>query len=147
MTPTELETSARRFFELIFNDRSLSLADKMLATNFVEHLPPLADPVSKPAGANPHFEALLEASDDLHVQILDLVVDGRRVAIRARYQGTDTGGLFPGMPARGRRFDVDGIDVLVVDDQGKFSEHMGIVDLRKAMEQLGIVSSGSAPTP
>ncbi len=147
MAPGELETSARRFFELIFNDRNLSLATEMLAANFVEHLPPLSDPVSKPVGPNSHFKALLEASDDLQVEILDLVVDGPRVAIRARYQGTDTGGLFPGMPARGRHFELEGIDVLIVDDQGRFAEHIGIVDMREAMEQLGIVSSWSPPAP
>lgn len=141
MKPRELEENARRFFELIFSQRNPNLAAEMLAQTFVEHLPPLSGLPAEPAGLTSHFKALLDGSDDLGVQIVDVVTDGWRVAIRARYSGTDTGGFFPGVPARRRRFDVEGIDVLVVDSQGKFVEHIGIVDMREAMEQLGIVSS------
>jgi hypothetical protein len=50
--------------------------------------------------------------------------------------------MYPGMPARGRRFDLEGIDVFAIDDSGKFAEHIGIVDMRDAMGQLGINLSG-----
>jgi hypothetical protein len=142
LTPEELEGIARRFFELVYIRRDLTLASELLAATFVDHLTPLSSLLTGPAEPNACFKALLDASDDLGVEILDLVTDGQWVGIRAHYSGTDTGGIYPGMPARGRRFDVEGIDVFAIDDSGKFAEHIGIVDLRGAMSQLGIRSSG-----
>jgi hypothetical protein len=141
LTPEELEGIARRFFELVYDRRDLTLASELLAKTFVDHLPPPL--LTSAGGPAAHFKALLDASDDLRVEILDVVADGQRVGVRARYFGTDTAGIYPGMPARGRRFDIEGIDVFVVDDAGKFAEHIGIVDMRAAMDQLGIISSAS----
>lgn len=141
MTPGELETIARRFFELVYARRDLTLASEMLADTFVDHLPPPASLTAGPPGAISHFKALLDASDDLRVEILDLVTDGHWVGVRARYLGTDTAGIYPGIPGRGRRFDIEGIDLFAVDDSGKFAEHIGIVDMRDAMGQLGISPS------
>jgi steroid delta-isomerase-like uncharacterized protein len=141
LTPEELEATARRFFELVYDRRDLTLASELLAEAFVDHLPPPSRLLNGPAGPTAHFQALLDASDDLRVEILDVVTDGQRVGVRARYFGTDTAAIYPGMPARGRRFDVEGIDVFVIDDSGKFAEHIGIVDMRAAMDQLGVSSS------
>ena len=142
MTPEELEGIARRFFELVYIRRDLTQASELLAETFVDHLPPPSSLLTGPAEPTAHFKALLDACDDLGVEILDLVTDGQWVGIRAHYSGTDTGGIYPGMPARRRRFDLEGIDVFAIDDSGKFAEHIGIVDLRDAMSQLGISSSG-----
>ena len=130
---------ARRFFELVYTRRDLIQASELLAETFVDHLPPHS---SLPTSPTSHFKALLDASDDLGVEILDLVTDGPWVGVRAKYFGTDTGGIFPGMPGRGRQFDIEGIDVFAVDHSGKFAEHLGIVDMRAAMSQLGVSSSG-----
>jgi len=140
LTPGELEGIARRFFELVYIRRDLTLASGLLAETFVDHLPPPS--ITGPVGPTAHFKALLDASDDLGVEILDLVTEGRWVGIRGRYFGTDTGGIYPGMAARGRRFDVEGIDIFAIDESGKFAEHIGIVDMRDAMSELGISSSG-----
>ena len=142
MTPGELEGLARRFFELVYIRHDLALASELLAETFVDHLPPRSGLLTNPASPAAHFKVLLDASDDLSVEILDLVTDGRWVGIRGRYFGTDTGGIYPGMPACGRRFDIEGIDVFAIDDSGKFADHIGIVDMRDAMSQLGIRSSG-----
>jgi predicted ester cyclase len=86
---------------------------------------------------------LLDASNDLRAEILDIVSDGTRVGIRIRYTGTDSGGLFPGTEATGRTFDIEGMDIFVANDAGRFVEHYGILDLRAAMSQLGLVPSAT----
>ena len=96
MTPDELREAGRRFIDEIFNRRNLVYAGETLADDFVEHsAPPPAMPTDK-TGAIARFKWLLDASDDVRAEILDVVSDGRHVAIRARYVGTDTGGVFLG---------------------------------------------------
>jgi hypothetical protein len=143
MTPGELEGIALRFFELAYTHRDLILASELLAEDFVDHLPPPSRLPTSPTGPTAYFKALLDASDDLRVEILELISDGQWVGVRSRYVGTDTGGMYPGLPASGRRFDLEGIDVFGIDGSGKLVEHIGIVDLRDGMGQLGISSSGS----
>ncbi len=138
MTPDELRAISRRFVDEVFNKRNLKHAEEMLAEDFVEHSPPLPDMPGDKSGAIQAIKLLLDSSDDLRVEILDQVSDGRRIAIRGRYTGTDTGGLFPGMPATGRHFDIEGIDVLVANDAGTFVEHYGTTDMKGAMQQLGL---------
>lgn len=141
VTPDELRAISRRFVEEVFNERSLKHAQEMLAQDVVEHSPPLSDTPTGKSGAIQALKLFRGASEDVRVEILDHIADGRRVAIRARYTGTDTGGLFPGMPATGRRFEIEGIDVAVADDEGKVIEHHAIADVKLAMQQLGLAPS------
>jgi steroid delta-isomerase-like uncharacterized protein len=141
VTPGELREISRRFVDEVFNRRNLKHAEDTLSEDVVEHSPPLPEMRNDKSGALDALKRFLDSSEDLHVEILDHVSDGRRVAIRARYTGTDTGGFFPGMPATGRRFDIEGIDVAVADDEGKFIEHQAIADMKLAMQQLGLAPS------
>ena len=100
---------------------------------------------SDKAGAIDGFKLFLDSSDDLHAEIIEQVSDGRRVAIRARYSGTDTGGFAPGMEPTGKRFEIEGIDVATLNDEGRFAEHYGIADAMTAMVQLGLAPGGPPP--
>lgn len=145
MTPDELKSIARRFVHEVFNRRNLACADEVLADDIVELSAPPPDIPADKAGAIERIKRFLDASEDLRAEVLDVVTDGRRVAIRARYVGTDTGGIFPGAPATGRTFDIEGIDVAVANDEGKFVQHYAITDMRAAMDQLGLVSGAAHP--
>jgi predicted ester cyclase len=88
------------------------------------------------------FQAILDATPDLKVEILDLIATGDRVAIRARYSGTDSGtgwGAPMGAPATGKAFTAEGIDVAILDEEGKFREHYGLIDAPGMMVQLGLM--------
>jgi predicted ester cyclase len=87
----------------------------------------------------------LDASDDLQAEILDVVSDGRHIGVRVRYTGTDTGSLFPGVPPTGRPFDIEGIDIAAVNEDGSVIEHHGIIDMKDAMEQLGLAPFAGEP--
>ena len=143
MTPEEAKDIARRFVDEVWNRRDLHHAATRLPID-----PAAGSSAARPSGLQrsgvERFRSLLDASADLRVEIIDLVSDGGNVAIRARFIGTDTGGVFPGAGRTGKRFDLEGIDVFVVDDEGTFVEHEGMVDMRAAMDQLGLVSAPSA---
>ena len=145
-TPDEAKDIARRFVEEVFNQRNLKHAEEMLADDFVEHSP-FPGLAPDKAGAIESFRLALDASDDLRAEIIDLISDGDRIAIRARYVGTDTGGSAPGVPPTGKAFDVEGIDVAFLGDDGRFREHYGILDVATMMQQLGLVPTPEGPPP
>ena len=71
--------------------------------------------------------------------------DGRRIAIRGRYTGTDTGGFAPGMPATNKPFDIEGIDVATLSDDGRMAEHYGVADVMTGMVQVGLAPGEPPP--
>jgi predicted SnoaL-like aldol condensation-catalyzing enzyme len=133
-TSEEAKEISRIFIDEVFNKRNLKHAEEMLADAFVEHSPPPGVMSNDRVAAMAGFQMFLDSSEDLHVEILEQISDGNRVAIRARYSGTDTGGFMPGVRATGKRFDIEGIDA-----EGHFAEHYGIPDAMTAMGQLGLM--------
>jgi predicted ester cyclase len=126
----------------VFNQRDLAYADEMLTDEFLEHNPLDPSMGNDRKAALATFEAVLASAPDLKVEILDLVAAGDRIAIRARYSGTDSGtgwGAPMGVPATGKPFSIEGIDVAVVDEGGKFREHYGLFDVPGLMMQLGMM--------
>ncbi|MDP9295169.1 MAG: ester cyclase [Actinomycetota bacterium] len=146
MTPEELKAKARRFIDEVFNKRNLKHAEESLSKDFTEHSPFTPELGSGRDAAIEGFRLVIDSSDDLRAEILDLVSDGHRIAIRARYSGTDTGGYMPGVAPTGKRFEIEGIDVATVDDDGNYSEHYGIPDLMTAMQQIGLAPAGPPPS-
>ena len=59
------------------------------------------------------------------VEIHEMVATDDKVAIRATYHGTDSGGFIPGMPATGKTFAMDAIYLVRVNEHGPIAEHWG----------------------
>jgi predicted ester cyclase len=59
-----------------------------------------------------------------------------------RYTGTNRG-EFMGMPATGKRVDVQLIDMFLFGDDGRAREHWGVIDSLAMMQQLGAVPANS----
>lgn len=107
-----------------------------VADDVVEHEPPpIPNPPTGKAAVRMWFETLFAAFPDLTMTADDTIVEGDKVAIRARATGTHQGELM-GIPATGRAVDVPLIDIMRFRD-GQIIEHWGIVDNAAMMEQLG----------
>jgi len=144
-TPEEMKELNRRFVEEVFNNKNLDHADQALAEDFVEHvdMPPGLTPDKQ--GALEWFKTMFGMSSDMKMEILDAVASGDRIAIRSVMRGTDTGGAMPGAPATNKAFEIESIDILRVNGDGKFTDHWGITDLATMMQQLGLAPSGPPP--
>jgi steroid delta-isomerase-like uncharacterized protein len=131
--------TARRMYDLI-NAGDVDAFGDLLADGFVEHeeLPGLAP--SKD-GVKTFFRMQIAAFPDLRMGVEDIVADGRKVVARVRYTGTQDG-EFMGMPATGKSVDVQLIDIFSFDDDGRLSEHWGVLDQMTMMQQLGLVPEG-----
>jgi predicted SnoaL-like aldol condensation-catalyzing enzyme len=141
----EMRELNRRFVEEVFNQKSIDAADEMLADDFVEHadVPPGLTPDKQ--GALEWFKTAFGMSSDMRVEIKNVIVSGDRIATHTVMRGTDTGGAMPGAPATNKPFEIESIDIMRVNDAGKFSDHWGITDTMSMMQQLGLAPSGPPP--
>jgi steroid delta-isomerase-like uncharacterized protein len=132
--------SLRRLYDLI-NAGDIDGFGEQLAADFVEHeeTPGLA-PTRE--GVKDFFRAYRAAFPDLNLNAEDVVSSGDKAVARVRATGTNDG-AFMGMPATGKRIDVQLIDIMRFDDDGLVHEHWGVVDALAMMQQLGVVPEGA----
>ena len=135
----DLEATARRFYDLI-NSGDLDAFGDALADDFIEHEEtPGLEPTKE--GVLTFFRMYRGALPDMRMEPQDVLVSGDKVAARARVTGTHQG-EFMGMPATGKRIDIQLIDILRFGDDGLAQEHWGVIDALAMMQQLGAVPEG-----
>ena len=137
-TPEQNKETVATFAREVFGSKNLEHADARLADDFVEHQ---VFPGTTPDkhGAIDSYRIFFAASPDMTVDVHDMVAAGDKVAIRATYHGTDSGGFIPGMPATGKTFAMDAIYVVRINERGQIAEHWGVVDTIGTMGQLGLL--------
>lgn len=126
----------RRLYDLI-NAGDIDGFGELLVEDFVEHEEtPGLDPTKE--GVKQFFHMYKAAFPDLRIEAQDVLVSGDKVVARARATGTHRG-EFLGMPATGKRVDVQLIDIIRFDDDGLAREHWGVFDALAMLEQLGAI--------
>jgi len=141
-TPDEAKEFPRRFYDEVFNRRNLKYTEEAIAESVVEHNPLDPQMGNDKSAAIASIQAILDNTPDLKAEILDMVATGDKIAVRARFSGTDSGkgwGAPMGAPATGKSFSVEGIDVVSIDEEGRFTEHYGLFDVPTMMQQLGLM--------
>ena len=110
---------------------------ELLAEDFVEHeeLPGLE---RSKEGVKQLFHLYRAAFPDLRMEPQDVLVSGDKAVARVRATGTHQG-EFLGLPATGKRVDVQLIDITRFGDDGLAHEHWGVFDALTLMQQLGAV--------
>lgn len=83
------------------------------------------------------FTDLFRAFPDLRFEVLDIVADQERAAVRWRASGTFTGPVrFEGMIANGEKVDTEGCDLLTIRD-GKLVSNYAYSNATVMARQLG----------
>jgi steroid delta-isomerase-like uncharacterized protein len=133
--------TVRRMYELL-NAGDVDGFGDLLADDFVEHeVSPGLEPSKE--GVKAFFRMYISAFPDLQMEPQDVLPSGNKVVARTRGTGTHKG-EFMGMPATGKRFDVELIDIMGFGDDGLAHEHWGVFDALKMMQQLGAIPAGPA---
>jgi steroid delta-isomerase-like uncharacterized protein len=134
---TDAKTVVRNFYES-YNDRDLDTTwQRYIAADLVNHAM---------GGAYQRAEwlamdkTLFPAFADLHVQVLDQISEGDKVATRYVMQGTQTAEFF-GIPASGNAASLAGTSFDRIVD-GKIAEHWADIDLGSFMQQLSRTPTG-----
>lgn len=86
------------------------------------------------------LRSIMECIPDLHHDILDLVTEGDKVAVRYNIIGTYKG-EFQGIPPTGQEVSFSALDFITLID-GKVAEEWEIADNMGLMQQIGAI-----PTP
>jgi steroid delta-isomerase-like uncharacterized protein len=87
------------------------------------------------------FANTFRAVPDFNMEVLDLIADGDRVAVRWHMTGTFSGeAKFEGAIATGERLDITGCDVLTVRD-GKIVHNDAYMNGMQLARQLGLLPS------
>jgi steroid delta-isomerase-like uncharacterized protein len=130
---------ARRMYELI-SAGDIDGFSEHLADDFVEHeVTPGLAPTK--AGVKDFFRMQRAAFPDMRMVAEDVIASGDKVVARVRYTGTNQG-AFMGMPATGKRVDVQLMDMFLFGDDGRVREHWGVMDALALMQQIGAVPAG-----
>jgi ketosteroid isomerase-like protein len=108
------EEVARRYFAAIAR-RDLDDALACWRPGGIDRLAPVGE-LRAPDGIRAYFEALFEAMPDFSYELLDVVADGEKVAVRWRAGATFDHGPYQGIRATGVRLATEGADVLRVED-------------------------------
>jgi predicted ester cyclase len=127
--------AVRRYFGEVWSEGRLDALDELLTSDYVNHTPSTANPPLGPAGLKPIVAAFRTAFPDLRFTIEDMTVDGDRVAVRVRMQGTHQGPLFGILPTQ-RRVDVEQINIELFRGE-RVAEHWRVTDELGLLRQLG----------
>jgi steroid delta-isomerase-like uncharacterized protein len=135
----DIADTTQRAYELI-NAGDIDGFGELVADDFVEHeeSPGLA-PTKE--GVLQFFRMYRTAFPDLRMDAEEVLVSGDKTVTRARATGTHEGELM-GMPATGKRVDVQLIDIMRFNGAGLICEHWGLVDMLSMMQQLGAIPEG-----
>jgi predicted ester cyclase len=142
MSVDENKALFRRTYEELLNVGDLSVADQLVASEFINHeAPPGRD--RGPESMRGLAVMLRTAFPDLHFEIEQLVAEGEVVAGRLTMSGTHEGPLM-GTPPTGRSVRQEHMHFVRFED-GKAVEHWGVRDDLGMLQQLGLVPEAGQP--
>ncbi len=135
-TAAENKATVQHLYEQLFNQGNLSVADEVIAPDFINH--------NAPPGSNRGPESMRQlitmlstAFPDMHYTVEEIVAEGNTVVIRVTASGTHQG-PFQGMPPTGRSVRQDQMHFIHFRD-GKVVEHRAVRDDLGMMRQLGVI--------
>lgn len=124
----------RRVVEEGFSQGNLAVIDELISPHHEEHQSGMAPGPEGVKGAIAYLHAVFP---DFALTVEDMTTDGDKVWARLRARGTQRGPHM-GVPATGRRIEIDVIDICRFKD-GKMVEHWGVPDRFALLEQLGLL--------
>ena len=136
MSVEENKVLFRRTYEELLNGGDLSVAEQLVAPDFVNHEAPRGRDRG-PESMRGLAVMLRTAFPDLRFEIEELVAEGDVVAGRLTMSGTHEGPLM-GTPPTGRSVRQEHMHFVRFED-GKAMEHCGVRDDLGMMQQLGLM--------
>jgi steroid delta-isomerase-like uncharacterized protein len=126
----------RRFFEELFNQGTLAVADEIVGVNYVNHN---SAPGETPGreGLKAFVTLLRTGFPDIRFTVEDQIAEGDKVVTRFSATGTQRG-EFAGIPATGKSITITAMNLHRVAD-GQIQEAWLNWDALGMMQQLGVI--------
>jgi steroid delta-isomerase-like uncharacterized protein len=129
-------TIGHRWFEEVWNQRRAEVMDELYTPDTITHgIAPDGTPVRGTAALKAFHQAFCQAFPDLHVDVVDVIQDGTRMAIHFVASGTHTAPGLPSPPS-GQRITVRGM-VFARHQNGRFVEAWNLYDRLSLLTQIG----------
>lgn len=129
----KLRKVAADFFEEIWNQKLEPSIDKFIAADAAGNDPKFG--VGRES-FRAQWREWIKAFPDLHFEVKEIIVEGKRVVTRWHLTGTHTGAEFQGFPISGNKVAVDGISIDTVEG-GMVTEGFDSWDQLLFRQQLG----------
>ena len=128
----------REWFEEVWNRRRADAIDRLMAPNAQVH-GLVGGPIVGPAGFKPFHRTFCESFPEFHVDVVQSLVDGDRVAVVCHVTGRHDGDALGGK-ATGKSVDFWGMTLGRVEN-GQIIEGWNSYDFLSMYQQIGWVSS------
>ena len=128
----ENKALTRRWFEDLFNEGNLSVADEIVAQNHVAHDPVLTDLPTGPEADNQIVNIYRGAFPDANITTEDQIAEGDKVATRWTGRGTHQG-EFMGVDPTDNRVELSGMTINRISE-GKIAESWTNYDVLGMMQ-------------
>lgn len=145
MSTESMKAVSRRWYEELFNQGQLDVADEICAETYANldlYGPPGGWPIG-PAGAKAVVVTYRTAFPDIAFTIEEQIAEGSRVVTRWTARGTQNGLLPGGITPTGRPVTVTGISIERYEN-GKMVESRVNWDFFGMMQQLGVIPAPGA---
>jgi len=130
-----------RVARLYFNALAARDVDAMAdcwAEGGIDHIAPLNRDLRAPDELRSFFSQTFTAMPDWRSEVLDLVAARNQAAVRWRATGTFCGGPFEGIEPTGSRIELEGLDLLTVED-GKIQHNDAYYDSAQFARAVGLL--------
>lgn len=127
-------------FDRVVNGRDFDYFDELTTEDYTDHANPATFMPTR-EGTKMAWRMMVTAFPDLSVEILDLLAEGDRVAVRVRSTGRHEG-VFGDIEPTGNRLALESMMIWRIEE-GKLAERWALSDTGAMAHQLGF----SAATP
>ena len=138
MTSETNKLTMQKFVQFI-NTASATLADELISTDAIFHVPGNPEPMRGPAGYLAIIGMMREGFPDIQWTLEEMVAEGDNVAARFTMRGTHQG-MFFGVPPTGKKITVQAMNIYRLSN-GMFVEERGQPDMLGLLQQIGAVPS------
>jgi steroid delta-isomerase-like uncharacterized protein len=128
---------ARLYFSAVAARDVDAMAD-CWAEGGIDRLAPLNRDLRAPDELRSFFNQTFTAMPDMRFEVLDVVAARNQAAVRWRATGTFCGGPFEGIEPTGSRIELEGIDLLTVED-GKIQHNDAYYDSAQFARAVGLL--------
>ena len=143
MTTEQNKTIVSRFYQELWNNRKLDVADQIIAPDCITHqLQSGADPVGVPRGpaaVKHHVTEWLAGFPDLRFEVEQMLAEADRVVSFSVMHGTHNG-TWLGLAPTGKRVSIR-LAVMQRIKDGKITEDWVQVEVLGFLQQLGLIAS------
>lgn len=129
------EQLIKRYFEEVWNKGKLEVLDEIIAPDYINNSPGMANPVPGPEGLKPIVAGIRQAFPDLKYVIENMVVSDAQVAVHTTMHGTHKGDFF-GLAPTHKGIKVSQMQIERIANN-KIVEHWRVTDELTMLRQLG----------